>query len=174
MELANFYSNHFKSFAQSHKNYCRTEWFLAKPTESSWCQACLCLMPGRECTFLLIPFTVRLSNSYYRQRVTFWLLCFYLVYSLDCLVKIQQSWRFNTWNPFRQIEVTYVLAENWDKKRLSWLLCIDLEGRRVLFHVLVSTHVFLMLFRFLLFLRNHNRKPNERQNCPNCKLTIRR
>ena len=110
-----------------------------------------------------------LSNCYYRQRVTFWfLLCFYLVYSLDCLVKIWLSWRFFHkysifWNPFWQIEVACFLAEKWEKKGFSWLLCMDLEGLRVLFHVLVSTNFFLVLFCFLLFRRNHNRKQKSKR-----------
>lgn len=49
---------------------------------------------GIECTFFADS-TSCLSNSYYRKRVTFWfLLWFYLVCPLDCMVKIRLSWRF--------------------------------------------------------------------------------
>ena len=70
------------------------DFWLCQQYETPWCQTCLFLMSGIECTFFADS-TSCLSNSYYRKRVTFWfLLWFYLVCSLDCMVKIRLSWRF--------------------------------------------------------------------------------
>ena len=57
MELASFYSNHFKSFAQAHKNYYQTEWFLAKPTESSY---------AWEGMYFLTVYPIRTTDSVWR------------------------------------------------------------------------------------------------------------
>ena len=126
MELASFYSNHFKSFAQSHKNYCRTEWFLAKPTESSWCQACLCLMPGKACTF---------TDSVYCTSIQF-----LLQTGCDVLIAVMFLLRLFPWlsgkDPtIMKIQRLKLIPANWS------YMCLSRELRQ-------ETLVMIIVYRF--------------------------
>ena len=46
------------------------DFWLCQHYETPWCQTCLFLMSGIECTFFADS-TSCLSNSYYRKRMTF-------------------------------------------------------------------------------------------------------